>query len=99
MYETVFNGIKTLERHRNATFNMFFNIKKIVVTKKFIYRIVFISNQNFTIFEVKIVLNSRFFFNFLKFKAFSPKLPNSRFFHVKWKPCIFMQIKTGDSNI
>ena len=38
-----------------------------------------VSNRNFTTENVKIIKNSRLFL---------PKVSNSRFFQVKWQPCV-----------
>ena len=55
--------------------------------KPYLFDILFVSNQNFTIEHDKNVKNSRFFQNISNSRFFMPKLSNSRFFQVKWQPC------------
>ena len=66
------NSIKTLKGYSKATLNVFFYMKKLMMTEMlYMYDRIFVLYQNFTTWHVKIVENSRIFSDFcLKFQGF-----------------------------
>ena len=52
--ETVLNSLNTLKRYCKAALNVFFNKKKLMMTKKYLNDRFFVSNQSFTTKRVKL---------------------------------------------